>query len=1113
MTEMVDVVAVAPLLALAEDTDDPQMRLAALDAASRFPLDEEAWQRYAGVLGKVIRDETPALRSAALTLATRVPLLSVREHLRDLTEDLTDPDRDAVARALAQVGDVSQVRNLLAQAEAGDEAAFALLATTPLEDALVSTDQIPTPPPVASGTTRFWHALVLARLGDYGLLDAILAGEEPEPELFWGSPWTAYDAIAAIRPVPDAMHDQLLAILALLGESEQARLAQLTVWAVTGIADAEGTPPTINVPVDAAASPSAVQVAQAIAVAEQLPEQLFDNALSSEELATLSQLPSERVAGLVIETVIAGNRRMQTAYAGHAGVFIEPLLGNEVIDLVDRLPRTDDWPVAALAEQQILTNYPILDDDQMAWVIARDRPERVIRELTRLLNTPRPTHDQLHILQLLRGAGDYYAGRGCSPWRGAGASTGGAPAIGRGPLIDDQLDTAIRAPTSTAPDGYGYIEEEMAAGEPAFDAPTELSVDDAAKFEVGQLPSRDRGLAIDPGNVEYERDDGFAYTTASPESPDLQPDETETTEQPEQDPRRVHAQIRHDGQRRNSFVVGADNVIRCWIGLKAPEHAAVSDRHIPHVTIPAGGLPLEVELCWGDQHDRKSLLLPENRTARTADCDLNIHVPEGKREVSVLILFRYRGRAFEVVQVSAKALAPGEPEQPEHVVQVRVQASLREVIDLPDRIPYDTCAVSLHDDGEPPDAQQAPSATLWMFGGAGANRYDLEGTEAALEWLNQDLFTTQKSLVRRRASQGAGAAGDLLDAKDPDVLRLLRDMARHGSAIHKQLRAGICKDPGERIQLLNLEPSAYVPLEFVYDRGYPADDARLCDGWLAALQSDAPTCPTCSQLTLTPRQLRWTPAICPLGFWSLQKIIERRDPAGAVPETGTAHPSAPNPARRKLPVIDDTVFASSHYVPVEERQATRDALQQQFTHPGLADDWDQWLDALEERYRPLLVMLPHHDAVAGLDFLEIGDEQLPPLKGHLSRGQLDEYYINPAGIEPGPIVLLLGCRTGAPTEVGYVQLARSFQQLRASIVVGTLAQVLGRHAAPVARELVTQLLAVEDADADFGSIMRRVRRRMLAKGYLMALCLVALGDADWHLTPRNAPGNVRADGP
>jgi hypothetical protein len=130
----------------------------------------------------------------------------------------------------------------------------------------------------------------------------------------------------------------------------------------------------------------------------------------------------------------------------------------------------------------------------------------------------------------------------------------------------------------------------------------------------------------------------------------------------------------------------------------------------------------------------------------------------------------------------------------------------------------------------------------------------------------------------------------------------------------------------------------------------------------------------------------------------------------------------------------------------------------------------------------------------------------------LSRGQLTELYVNPDGVDPGPIVLLLGCRTSAKTEVGYTGLARRFQQLRTSIVVGTLAQILGRHAAPVARELVRQLLAVEDPNADFGTIMRRVRRRMLANGYLMSLCLVALGDAEWRLTPRPRP-SAGAGGP
>jgi hypothetical protein len=193
-------------------------------------------------------------------------------------------------------------------------------------------------------------------------------------------------------------------------------------------------------------------------------------------------------------------------------------------------------------------------------------------------------------------------------------------------------------------------------------------------------------------------------------------------------------------------------------------------------------------------------------------------------------------------------------------------------------------------------------------------------------------------------------------------------------------------------------------------------------------------------------------------------------------------------------------------VPDAERKATQDALQQRFGRVFLADNWSEWREAMTHR-PTLLMLLPHHGIQASLDYLEIGAEQLPEDLGKLSRGQIVRQYVNADGRDPGPIVLLLGCQTGATTDTGYVQLTQIIQQQRASIVLGTLSEILGRHAAPLARELVAELVAVEDPVADFGTIMRRVRRRMLARGYLMALCLVALGDAEWRLTPRPRGAN------
>jgi hypothetical protein len=73
--------------------------------------------------------------------------------------------------------------------------------------------------------------------------------------------------------------------------------------------------------------------------------------------------------------------------------------------------------------------------------------------------------------------------------------------------------------------------------------------------------------------------------------------------------------------------------------------------------------------------------------------------------------------------------------------------------------------------------------------------------------------------------------------------------------------------------------------------------------------------------------------------------------------------------------------------------------------------------------------------------------------------------------------------------------------------VGTLAPVLGEHAAPVASALVRELRAIaghrngaaSGEGSTIGDAMLRVRRRLLAKGQLSALCITSFGDADWQL--------------
>lgn len=574
--------------------------------------------------------------------------------------------------------------------------------------------------------------------------------------------------------------------------------------------------------------------------------------------------------------------------------------------------------------------------------------------------------------------------------------------------------------------------------------------------------------------------------------------------------RRVNARILHGQQVRRSFVAGADNTIRCWIGLPEADIASA--------TIPSPDRPLEltVQLYWTDGHgeihnDSRPMLLVPERTARTGDCDLRLHVPEGERYVSADIVFLYGGRVFEAVRLEAFALALEEPEEPHHQIRILVQASRRQVIEFPDSPPVDTVVMrqaAVRPGGALP-AMNSPS--LRRFGSGGGQHFDLHHASQAIEWLNDTLHATQTLIVRKQAvTIPVGGVTpplvDEFDENDTDARALVLDMARHGTGLYKELCDQGFTDPGERIQILCEDADDHVPLEFVYDRGYPSSKAQWCGAGLAALKIGANTCPEC-QLPGQEDELGNVAVLCPYGFWSMRKVIERVSP------TADGHMSDPGATRRLLAPMTSVAFASSHLVPELERQATQQALKKHFDKVLLADDWLQWRRAVRE-HPALLIVLPHHGIASRLDYLEIGDANLDEALGKLSAAQIDERVVNPDALDPGPIVLLLGCQTARASETGYADLASRIHRQHASIVLGTLAQILGRHAGPIAREFALTLANLTTPDTDFGDVMLQVRRRMLARGCLIAMCLIARGDALWRIQTRPvAPPHLKHTNP
>ncbi len=1034
MNEILTTGFIEPLLEKADSDQEIEVRLDAVDIATRLPLEEEAWFAVADSVNRVLSDSAVDSddRRRALEIAVRVPLLTFRKYLRRIASDADDPDGDVLNDRLAEVGDPSQAGRLLEQASQGRDDVFEALAAMPLEHANVEAGEMAPVAPDGDPNAALWRALALARLGDFHHLDSILeADEDLGFTMFLGDPWTPYDRIAAVRPVPPPMREHLLDALS---RGQINDLGRYIVWAVTGVADAEGNPveepePGSQVePIVMEISATPEQEAEARAAVGRLlagfdPE----HQASSDDLDALVFLPAGEAADFVARLIGEGNR---LAAELPPGVPPEIELGNRILSVVEKLRANEGWPVAELSA--LFVDGGALDCDQMAWVIGSAPAQQTISDLARLV--PAEGADRARLIPLNCAVADRYAGRSGSPWRGAAG--GGGEILGRGPLIDD--------------------------------TPEEAALDRSLPPPAAPMP--EMGEAV--------------------EAPTTEPEEE----------RRVVAQIRIQGQPRNTFVSGTENIIRCWIGLDTPEVGAVADDSIPGVPISPGGLTLDVVLVWNDQTDRGTIHLPAHRTARSSECDLHIQIPEGERFVSAEIAFLYRGRVFEIVRVEAFVVAPSAAEEPHHTMEVKVQAAQREVIELEDSRQVDAVMVFGADRSRGGDPDDRQPSTLRVFGRQADGNYDLGDADEAIEFLNHELFTAAKSMVRWRARQGR--TEEVLDTDHEDVLFVLRTLARHGAALFNSLTGQGFTDSGERLQVFNKDLKEYAPVEFVYDRGFPVDDAKICEEGLAALDSDAEDCPHCPSAANLSDDLRdANPVICPFGFWSLQKIIERRDPVAHEAGESAEH-SFPVADRRHLPPIDSVLFASSHNVEEADRTATWESLKSVLPNAFRAASWPEWRATLDDQRPSLLLALPHHGVENNLDYLEIGDEQLPKSDRQLSRGRLTKIYTNPHDHEPGPIVLLLGCRTGTDTEVGYVALARRFQQLRTSIVLGTLAKVLGRHAAPVARELVAQLAAVDDPEIDFGTVMRRVRRRMLAKGYLMALCLVALGDAEWRLTAR-----------
>jgi hypothetical protein len=277
-----------------------------------------------------------------------------------------------------------------------------------------------------------------------------------------------------------------------------------------------------------------------------------------------------------------------------------------------------------------------------------------------------------------------------------------------------------------------------------------------------------------------------------------------------------------------------------------------------------------------------------------------------------------------------------------------------------------------------------------------------------------------------------------------------------------------------------------VPLEFVYDYKPPAEGAPVCENAVEALRNGR--CGAGCVPTTNP-----APHVCPLGFWGLRKVIERHvhEPA-AGPAAGVL--CEPDIGRNTLKLGGPVLLAASRQVTNADRakleKEVKAIWKQKVDH---VQTWTAWREGVERGRPVLIVALPHAEGAGAEISLEISGDVL---KGRY----LDESYVLANPDQP-PIALLLGCDTvNVAYTDAYARHIAVFRRAGAALVLGTVATVFGKHAAKMAARLVDNLAtAIRARPERFGEVLRQAKREAVANSEMIALCLVAFGDADWML--------------
>ena len=353
-----------------------------------------------------------------------------------------------------------------------------------------------------------------------------------------------------------------------------------------------------------------------------------------------------------------------------------------------------------------------------------------------------------------------------------------------------------------------------------------------------------------------------------------------------------------------------------------------------------------------------------------------------------------------------------------------------------------------------------------------------------------DLVAAINSAISDITTDPANYQG--IDA--PGSQELLLELAALGSNMREYLERHVIESgkliTPEYVQVVATKPGKAFPLEYVYDFTAPDPDAKLCPNAVAALH--AGDCVATCQRHKDAGAMEKT--ICPFGFWGIRCVIERRLHDNK--KTASAEPAGEDAAVLR-PLSSILVGATTKADAVEPTSVAEMLARVRKLDPKSAQvkAWDKWPDEIVRLKPATLALVVHQEVDArNIPLIEIGP---PPL---LSSKFLREKHVRAPGSTQRPIVLLIGCQT-ALSAISFEDFSTLFQWNGAAQVVSTIAEVVGRQAAPMAAEILEAIARVEEPTS-FAVVMRDVRRNLLASGTPMVLGLRCEGDADWDVVGR-----------